>query len=78
MTRELGQTWHGMLSVNSLASSTVACDAPVEREKRPRGDKEWAGVLMSIDVWKFLAILGLSSAGSTVRGRSRVMSMRRS
>ena len=33
------------------------CVAPVEREKRLRDDSvlgEWAGVLMSIDVWKFV------------------------
>ena len=38
MTKELEQTWHAMLSLTSPESPTVACDAPVEREKRPRDD----------------------------------------
>ena len=40
MTKELEQTWHARLSLKPPESLTVACDAPVEREKRPRDDSD--------------------------------------
>ena len=73
-----GKTWHAILSLKPPEFPTAACDAPVEREKRPRDDSDPWRVGWCPDVRRrpeILAIPGLviSWVNGTwkVKGRGR-------
>ena len=54
-----GASWHAMLNLKSPESTaTASCDAPVEREKRPRDYSDSWTMSWSLDKCRRLEILG--------------------
>ena len=58
LTKEFEQSWHVMLNLKPPESSCVSCDAPAEREKRPRDDSDPWTVAWCPDKHRRLEILG--------------------
>ena len=57
LTKEFEHSWHVMLNFKP-PESTWVCDAPVEREKRPRDDSDPWNVAWCLDDHRRLEILG--------------------
>ena len=57
MTKEFEHSWHVMLNLKPPESS-CACDAPVERSKRPRDDSDPWNVAWPSDTHRRLEVLG--------------------
>ena len=59
LTEELEHVWHALLNLKSSESTaTAACDAPVEREKRPQDDSDPWTMSWALDKCRRLENLG--------------------